>query len=98
MANANILLNKCPLDTGARSVLFSQIFGSRPCSPQMTGLYIYINKKIRVGQTSTLTDLSWSNLLLPPPPPPPITYPWSHPWGLISSLFNYVKFKILSLS
>ena len=43
MANANILLNKCPLDTGARSVLFSQIFGSHPRSlPNDRPTYIYI--------------------------------------------------------
>ena len=42
MANANILLNKCPLDAGARSALFSQIFGSRPRSPPIDRpTYIY---------------------------------------------------------
>ena len=40
---------------------FSQIFDSRPCSPP-NDRSIYINKRIRVGQTSTLTDSSWAYL------------------------------------
>ena len=43
MDNANILLNKYPLDTGARSVLFLQIFTSHPRSPPNDRpIYIYI--------------------------------------------------------
>ena len=60
---------------------------------------------IRVGQTSTLTDSSWSNLNVDwcelvkfafTPPPHPITHPWSHPWqilnlGFLQSWFHMLK-------